>query len=88
MKVVLDRSYLEFVVISYLMYKLRQGLFPAQYNTQLRSLGRYLVPSFLTVTSIKKEGEGATDAQPSLGGGDTKARQQKARRKMQHLIYF
>jgi hypothetical protein len=40
----------------------------------------------LNVTSIRKNGRGA-DAQPAPGGGD-KARQQEARRKMQHPIYF
>jgi hypothetical protein len=41
------------------------------------------------VISIEKEGEGAADAQPvSGGGGDTETKQQKARREMQHPIYF
>jgi hypothetical protein len=41
------------------------------------------------VISIEKEGEGAADAQPVPGGGgDTEAKQQKARREMQHPIYF
>jgi hypothetical protein len=30
----------------------------------------------------------ASDAQPTPRGGDTEERQQKARREMQHLIYF
>jgi hypothetical protein len=35
------------------------------------------------------EGEEVADAQPTPGGGgDTEARQQKARREMQHSIYF
>jgi hypothetical protein len=40
----------------------------------------------LNITSIGKEGEGA---QPTPGGGgNTEVRQQKARREMQHSIYF
>jgi hypothetical protein len=43
----------------------------------------------LNITSIGKEGEGAADAQPTPGGGgNTEVRQQKARREMQHSIYF
>jgi hypothetical protein len=38
----------------------------------------------LKATSIEKEGEGAADDQPaSGGGGETEARQRKARREMQ-----
>jgi hypothetical protein len=40
------------------------------------------------VTSFEKEGEEAADAQPTLGGGDTEARQQKVRKEMQYPIYF
>jgi hypothetical protein len=40
-----------------------------------------------SVTSIRKKGAGTADAQQMLGGGgDTKVRQQKARREMQHPI--
>jgi hypothetical protein len=41
----------------------------------------------LNVTSIERRGGGgAANAQTAQRGGDTKARQQKARRKMQHSI--
>jgi hypothetical protein len=43
----------------------------------------------LNVISIKKRGRGTVDAQPAPGeGGDTEARQQKARSEMQNPIYF
>jgi hypothetical protein len=57
-------------------------LFPAPFHPPTHSRA---APN---VTSIEKEGEEVTYAQPVLRVGDTKARQQKARRKMQHLIYF
>jgi hypothetical protein len=50
-----------------------------------RPCGARAIPN---VTSFEKEGEEATDAQPALGGGDTEARQQKARKEMQYPIYF
>jgi hypothetical protein len=41
------------------------------------------------MSSISRIEGGVTDAQPGpRGGGDTEARQQKARREMQHPIYF
>jgi hypothetical protein len=55
-----------------------------------RAYEPFLVPmrahTALNITSIGKEGEGA---QPTPGGGgNTEVRQQKARREMQHSIYF
>jgi hypothetical protein len=41
------------------------------------------------MSRIEKSERGVADAQPVPGGGgDTEARQHKARRKMQHSIYF